>query len=233
MKFRTDGVIIHETPVGEADKFVTVLTRRMGVIRVAARGSRKANGKNTSATQLLTHTDFLLQKGKSGWYADDAHPLTVFFGLKDDLEKLTLAQYFCELCGALCPREEPAEEEVRLLLNALHFLSEGTRPPALLKSVLEGRLLRGAGYMPDLDGAEGDVRFSPATGRIVSENGLPLSAAALTAFRHLLTAPVERCFSFTLSQAAQESLSAVTEAFLLSQLGRGFTTLEFYHTIHN
>ena len=242
MKRKTDGLVIRETPVGEADKFITILTRDHGVMRAAARGARKASSRSAGSTQLLTHAQFSMQEGKNNWYIDDAKPLHVFFDLKDDLEKLTLAQYFCELAGALCPREEPAEEALRLLLNALHYLGCGERPAPLLKAVVEGRLLSAAGYMSDLSGcrqcgaAEGELVFLPAEGQIqcVSHGGgTPLSPAALSAFRHLLCSPLERCFAFSLPPEDQKQLAAASEMFLKAQLGRSFATLDFYSTLHN
>lgn len=239
-KLTTDGLIIRETPVGEADKFVTVLTREQGVLRAAARGSRKANSRSAAATQLLTHTQFSLQQGKNNWYIDDARPLHVFFGLKDDLEKLSLAQYFCELAGAVAPREEPAEDALRLLLNALHYLANGERSALLLKAIVEFRLLAEAGYMPDLTtcsrcgNAEGAFGFLPLEGRLICRDcgGEVLSPAVLTAMRHLQGGSLQSCFAFSLPVAEQKQLAAVSEAFLTAQLGRSFATLDFYKTLH-
>ena len=240
-KLSTDGLIIRETPVGEADKFVTVLTREQGIIRAAARGSRKANSRHAAATQLLTHGQFSLQEGKNNWYIDDARPLHVFFGLKDDLEKLTLAQYFCELAGAIAPREEPAESALRLLLNALHYLAHDQRPAPLLKAIVEFRLLAEAGYMPDLSGCsrcgkeEGVFGFLPGEGRLVCPDcgGEPMSPGVLAAMRHLQGGSLEACFGFSLPEAEQVMLAEVSEAFLKAQLGRSFATLDFYNTLHN
>lgn len=243
MRLVTDALVIRENNVGEADKFVTLLTREQGVLRAAARGSRRVNSRSGAATQLLTHVQLSLQEGKSNWYIDDARPLHVFFELHDDLEKLTLAQYFCELANALCPREESAEEPLRLLLNALHFLAVGTKTPLFLKALVECRLLVGAGYAPDLSTcrhcgkADGDMRFLPNEGRLLcndcGENGVALPPTVLATFRHLITCPLERCFAVSLSPEEQAVLATASEAFLLAQLGRGFSTLDFYHTLHS
>lgn len=242
MPMLTDGLIIRENNVGEADKFVTILTRDHGVIRAAARGSRRVNSRSAAATQLLTHAQFSLREGKSSWYIDDARPLHVFFSLHDDLEKLTLAQYFCELAGALCPREEPAEAALRLLLNALHFLAADQRPAALLKAAVECRLLTEAGYAPNLSACsrcgatEGVFFLLPNEGRLIcaacGDGRFPLSPAALAVLRRLVGGTLEQCFAATLPADACETLSAAVEAFTLAQLGRGFATLDFYHTLH-
>lgn len=243
MKIQTDGLIVRETPVGEADKFVTVLTRSHGIVRAAARGARKTNSRHLAATRLLTHGQFLLQEGKNSWYLDDARPLTVFFELREDLEKLTLGQYFCELAGAIAPREEPAEEALRLLLNALHFLSNGERAPYLLKAVTELRLLAGAGYAPDLTACSrcknesASYGFLPLEGQLVctacGEDAVPLSPAVLSALRRIQGAGLGQCFNITLSPEDCAALATVSEAFLKAQLGRSFSTLDFYNTLHN
>ena len=72
---------------------------------------------------------------------NDAHPIEVFFDLRGDLERLSLAQYFCELAGFFAPEAAPAGDFLRLILNALHFLTRRTRPLPLLKAVVEMRLL--------------------------------------------------------------------------------------------
>ena len=241
MKVMTDGLVIRETPVGEADKFVTLLTRDLGVIRAGARGSRKINSRSGAATRLFTHAQLTVQKSRANWYLEDARPLHLFFELKNDIERLALGQYFCELAGALCPREEPAGEHLRLLLNSLHYLSGGERPPLLLKAVTEGWLTAAAGYQPDLGGcsvcgaAEGEFRLLPEAGRLVCRDcpgeGYPLSPGALAALGRIVEGPLERCFSFTLPEGDLKQLAAATEGFMKAQLGRSFATLDFYHTL--
>ena len=122
MRLTTEALIIRENNnIGEADRFVTALTRELGVVRASARGARNLKSRNASATQLLSYSRLSLYKGREKYIIDDAQPIQVFFDLRSDLEKLALAQYFCELAGLLAPQEEPAEDILRLMLNALHF----------------------------------------------------------------------------------------------------------------
>lgn len=60
---------------------------------------------------------------------DSAEADTIFFGVRQDIEKLALASYFCELCIQAIPREEPAEEYLRLLLNASTSWKTGSGAP--------------------------------------------------------------------------------------------------------
>lgn len=243
MKLTTDGLIIREhNALRDSDRFLTVLTRDHGVIRVSVRGARQLKNRNASATQLLCYSRLTLYKGRDTYTVDDAEPLRVFFEVRENLEKLALAQYFCELAAVLCPAEESAEEELRLLLNALHFLAEDSRPQAHIKAVTELRLLCCAGYMPAVDrcavcGCTEFTRFSPLRGVAFCEAcnsdaaSIPLNGGAWAAMRHVVSAPFEKCFSFTVSDEALALFADAVERFLLAQLNRGFLTLDFYKSL--
>ncbi len=245
MPLITDALILRENNhIGEADRFVVALTRSRGLLRASARGAQKIKSRNAAATQLLSYSRLTLIEGRDKYIITEAEPLHVFFELRSDIEKLSLAQYFCEITGALVPWEEPAEEALRLLLNALHFLGEGTRPALQVKAVAELRLLSKAGYSPDLSvcrrcggPVEEGAYLSLARGTLTcarcgSEPGAAaISPSVLAALRHILRSPLEKCFQFALPEAALRALAGVTESFLLAQLGRSFRTLEFYHTL--
>lgn len=243
MKLTTDALIVRENNnIGESDRFVTALTRDCGLIRASVRGARNLKSRNSSATQLLCYSRLTLYKGREKYIVDDAEPIKVFFGVREELDKLALAQYFCELAGVLAPQEEPAEEALRLLLNALHYLAEGSRPLPLIKAVTELRLLCLAGYMPSVAacagcGTENGAWFSPLQGVLLcdtchgSVGAVPVVPSVLAALRHIVYAPFERCFAFSLPEADIMALGDVAERFLLAQLGRSFNTLEFYHSL--
>lgn len=243
MKLTTDALIVRENNnIGESDRFITALTRDCGLIRASVRGARNLKSRNSSATGLLCYSRLTLYKGREKYIVDDAEPIKVFFGVREQLDRLALAQYFCELAGVLAPQEEPAEEALRLLLNALHYLAEGSRPLPLLKAVTELRLLCQAGYTPAVAscascGSETGVWFSPLQGVLLCDachgttSAIPITPSVLAALRHVVYAPFERCFAFSLPETEAAALSDLTERFLLAQLGRSFNTLEFYHSI--
>ncbi len=132
------------------------------------------------------------------------------------------------------------------MLNAMYFLSKGSRTNAVLKAIVEMRMMSLAGYMPDLvccaecKGYEAETMyFLPRSGRILCENcyrpqqgGEPavrLSRGALTALRQTVYADFDRLFSFRLSKTAERQLGEASERYVLETLGRGFGTLDFYH----
>ncbi|MCI9575658.1 MAG: DNA repair protein RecO [Clostridiales bacterium] len=249
MQINTDGLVIRESSVGENDRLITVLTREEGLVRAFARQAKSMKNSKASSTQLLCYSRFSIYQGRDKYMINDAQPLAVFFDLRKDLGRLSLAQYFCELAGALAPEESPAGDFLRLILNALHFLSKGLRPNLLLKAIVEMRMLSLAGYMPDLVScaecgcyeAE-EMRFLPQSGILYCQEcwdkldpslrdqpSLPMGKGTLTAFRHTIYAEFDKLFSFQLPEAALVRLAQISETYLLQTLGRGFRTLDFYH----
>ncbi len=241
----TDGLVVRDyDSLSEADRFVAILTRDKGLIRASARGAKNVKSRSGAGTQLLSYSRLSLIPARDKYIVEDAKPLQVFFGLRQDVEGLALAQYFCELALYLTPTDSPADEHLRLFLNALHYLCEGQKNPLLVKAVVEGRLLELEGYMPDLTGCahcgctQGEsMWFSPANGTLFcdtcqrDEDVMPIPPRVLAALRHIFYGEFERCFSFTLPREDTARLATVMERFLLAQQQRTFATLPFYHTL--
>ena len=146
MQLETDGLVIAEQSIGESDRLVTVLTRDEGIVRAFARQAKKSGSTKVSATQLFCYSRFTIYKGREKYIIDDARPAELFFDLRRDIECLALAQYFCQLAVELVPEGVESADFLRLVLNALHFLCRGTRPQAVLKAIVELRMLSEAGY---------------------------------------------------------------------------------------
>ncbi len=241
MTILTDGIIINEKPLKDKDKIITVLTRERGVISIFANGAKV--GKHSSATGLLAYSDLSLASTRGDSYVlKDAVPKQVFFRLREDLTVLSLAQYFAELTYELCPREDKADEELSLILNALHLLCDGKKDISLIKSVTELRLLTLAGYMPAVecccecgcDLKDETLFFDYTTGEFFCEKCkgnrklLPCSVGVLTAMRYICLAPANKIFSFSLSPDGLSALSEITERYLKSITRKKFKTLDFY-----
>lgn len=246
MQINTEGLVLNETNVGETDRLVTVLTKKEGVLRAFAKQANRTSGSKLAATRLFCYSRLSVYKGRDKYIIDDAMPIEVFFELRKNLEGLTLAQYFCELSISLAPREAPADDFLRLLLNAFYFLCKGSRSPMLLKAVVEMRMLSLTGYMPNLVACEEcgcyeaeEMFFYPRNGTLLcgeccresrkGEMGIPLSRGVLTAMRHIIYVDFEKLFSFSLPDEGLKQLAQVSEQYLLATLGHSFQTLDFYH----
>lgn len=246
MYIKTDAVVIKEQTIGESDRLVTLLTRNSGVIRAFARKAKSLKDSKSASTGLLAYSDFSIYKGKDKYIVDSAELKDIFFNLRSDIVALSLAQYFCELAFMLVPEETDSEEYLRIVLNSLHFLSQGKKHPLLLKAVTELRMLAISGYMPDLIACKGcscyeneAMYFVPSVAAIYCEDCFDLASAsliklsmgALTAMRHICYVDFNKLYSFSLPENALKELSTATERYLTEVLGRIPPTLDFYKTI--
>lgn len=247
MKFTTQGLIIKQQNIGEQDRLVWVLTKDLGVIRAFVRGAKNIKNPKSTATGLLCYSKLSVYKGKDAYSIDEAEVLELFFDLRKDIEKMSLAQYFCELANYICPQEQSAEKQLSLILNALHLLSTTNKSQALIKACVELRLASFAGYMPDLvmcrDCGEyetpvmmfllskGALKCTECFKKSPSDKAVPLDTGLLHALRHIVFSEDKKVFSFSLSDDGLEKLNYITENYLAGVLEKDFSTLHFYKTI--
>lgn len=247
MRLSTDGLIVREQNVGENDRLVVALTRHRGLVTAFAPGARRLKNRNASSTGLLCYSNLTFFRGKDTYKVDEASAIEVFFSLRSDIVRISLAQYFCELSLCLAPEGTGAEDFLRLVLNSLHFLASGGRPELLIKSVMELRMLCLAGYMPDLlacsgcgafegeemflDPVGGSLCCGQCRGMAHGAGLLPLSRSVLAGLRHICYADFDKLFAFTLPEEGLRDLNRVVERYLLIQTDRRFKTLDFYHSL--
>ncbi|MEI6579897.1 MAG: DNA repair protein RecO [Eubacteriales bacterium] len=242
MQMNTDGLVIRQTDTGENDRIVTVLTKDYGIIRAFANGAKRIKSSSQCATQLLSYSRFSIYQGKESYIINEAQSIEVFFKLRQDIERLTLAQYFCELAGELAPEMDEADDYLKLMLNSLSFLANGTRPQLLLKALTELRMLCLSGYMPDLTACESCGKFEDTLMFFDKENGqlfcsecspkgVPVGMGVVTAMRHICYSEAVKLYAFTLPVESLKLLSQVTESYLATHIQRKFKTLEFFNNL--
>lgn len=233
------GLVLRQTDYLEHDRLLNVLTDTQGRVTLRARGVRSSRSPLKSACQLLAYSEFTVFYGKNSIVIQEAVPIALFMPLRSDLERLSLASYFAQVAEAVSQEDAPDEAMLRLCLHALHALC--TREKRLVKAAFELRCACLAGYMPQLShcpicGNPQPDRF--AMGTVVcapcAADGAvrhTINPDLLAAMRYLCTCPVERLFAFRLGEENLKQLERISQDFLLSQLDRGFSALDFYQSL--
>lgn len=243
------GVVLTQRMLGEQDRFIDILTAEYGVIEVLVKGAGKINSKTGSGTQLFAYSEFCLaDKKKGARMLSSVSPIQIFYGLRGSVTAVSLASYFSQiLTFAVLPRSG-TPEILRLLLNCLHFLSEGRRDELMLKAIFELRIVSLLGYMPDVIMCRACGRYLPEELLFAVEDGyfvcktccqpsdaprtlIEMPAGVLLAIRHIVLSDFEKIFSFRLSESCQKPLYRFAEQFLEYHLDRSFPTLDFYKTL--
>ena len=63
--YRDEGIVLRTQKLGEADRIITLLTRRNGRIRAVARGVRKTSSRIGARLEPFNHVDVQFYEGKS------------------------------------------------------------------------------------------------------------------------------------------------------------------------
>lgn len=245
MQTQTDGLIIKSRDINENDTVVKVLTGDLGLISAFANGTKRVRSRTASAAvSPMTYSHLTLYRGRDSYIIDDAKAIDIFFGLREDIEKLSLANYFCELAGEFSPENTQAHEFLSLTLNLMHLLSEDRRSAEFLKPVGELRMLALAGYMPELTGCMScgeelpdEPVFNVSRAGFFCRSctpdgeGIPVTQGVINAMRHICTCEDRALFSFKMPESSLKLLREVTESYLIMQLGRRPKTLDFYKSI--
>ncbi|MCI8654172.1 MAG: DNA repair protein RecO [Angelakisella sp.] len=247
MQLGTRAVVLSAKNLEEYDRLVTLLTEDLGVVTAYAKGARRQKGTMASATEQLSYSALQIFRNRDRTFVDKAEAETIFFAIRQDMDRLALASYFCQLCQELIPEGDTQAGYLHLMMNTLTLLDRGKLPLGQLKAVFELRLLTMSGYMPDLvacavcgELSGGEILFAPTGGVIYCGEHAPraglmpliaLSPGVFQAMRHIIYSDFERLFSFRLGADGLEQLAKASEAYLLAQVERVLPALNFYKTI--
>ena len=247
MHITTKALVLRGVDYKESDKILTLLTADMGKVTASARGCRKKGSPIAAGCQLLCWSEMVLYEYQGRWVVKEAVTEREFRGVRDDLEKLALACYLAEVTEVLAVEGLPSPELLSLTLNSLHALEKLNRPQALVKAAFELKAMCLAGYEPLLEGCavcgaeeaddprfhlrEGILHCAPCRGELGDGISMPLDGGALQAMRHIAWGDPKRLFSVALGEESLKRLADLAEAYLHTQLERGFRTLDYYKSI--
>ena len=245
MYLTTRGLVLRVTDYNDRDALLTLLTPNHGKLTVKARGLRRKNSPLTAPCQLLAFGEYTLFEYRGMYTINEAQSVELFQSLRRDLVKLSLGTYFAQAAEVVSQEDMPSPELLSLVLNCLHGLSKLDLPEAQVKAVFELRAACIAGYTPDLFGChvcgnQNPDRFDISAGRLEcaacrssdsSGIRLPVSPGTLDAMQYICLCEPKRIFRFHTSPETLEQLSGISEAYLTTQLERGFSTLDFYKSL--
>ena len=243
-KLVTKGIVLRATATKEADYILNILTDSLGRIAVVARGARRKGSRIAAGSELLAFSELVLYQRGNWYYLDEASTISLFDGIRQDIELLSLASYFAEMTECVTAEDEPVPEILSLLLNSLYALDTLQKPQSIVKAAFELKLLALSGYEPLLDdfvlcNTHNTQVFDAQQGVLLckecADHGgsglLPLDAGSFAAMRHVLFSEPKRMLSFSLSGETEKRFAAACEVFAQVQLDRRFKTLDFYKSM--
>jgi DNA repair protein RecO (recombination protein O) len=193
--YRDEAVVLRVHKLGEADRIVTLLTRRHGRVRAVGKGVRRTTSRFGARLEPGSHIDVQLhsrlpdgQHPPGGQRGLDLVTQTDSLGaygaqLAGDYSRWTAVSAICETAERLTEEGEPALRLYLLVVGALRALVEGTHASGLVLDAFFVRAMSGAGWEPALTecakcSAPGPhAAFHVASGGAVCEDCRPPGSA--------------------------------------------------------
>ena len=95
---KATGIIIKQTEFGESNRMLSIFTKEFGIIRASVYGAKSVKSGKGASSQFLCFSEFELSKGNSDLYTVySATAEESFYPISEDIEKLSLAVYLCDL----------------------------------------------------------------------------------------------------------------------------------------
>lgn len=91
------GIVLKQTPFGEYDRRVCLLTREKGKITAFARGARKPGNRLAAATNPFAFGSFRLYEGRNSYTISEAEIRNYFPELMTDYVGACYGMYFAEV----------------------------------------------------------------------------------------------------------------------------------------
>jgi DNA repair protein RecO (recombination protein O) len=160
--YRDEAVVLRVHKLGEADRIITMLTRRHGRVRAVGKGVRRTTSKFGASLEPGSHIDVQLhsrlpegQHPPGGQRGLDLVTQTESLGaygaqVANDYGRWTAVSAICETAERLTEEGEPALRLYLLLVGALRTLAERIHAPGLVLDAFFLRAMSNAGWEPAL-----------------------------------------------------------------------------------
>lgn len=248
------ALVVKSVDYGEFDKLLTLVTEDKGKLTVTVKGGKSLRSKFVSVSEPFTYAVFNLRRSNKYFYVYDSDLLEDFYLLRDSIEKLSLAAYFCDIASETALEGVSDPEILKLSLNALYALAYKDYSIHIVKAAYEFKLAVISGFMPDLSccemcGAENgeelyiDVRGgrllcgdcislgSEQTGLDTNSVVISVTAPVVAAMNYISACPIQKFLSFRLDESEIPVFSSACEKYLINHLEKEFFTLDFYRSL--
>lgn len=155
---KTPGIVLQTLPSGEANIFLTIFTRELGLVKATAQGARLGRSKMRYGLQKYDVSLFSFVYGKNIWRLTGAVPVSsIYYDFKKKKEELRMIASVCLLLQRLMTGEEQNIKLFDLFTNAVAFLDKSALTEeeiGYFEFLFVLRILYNLGYISGSSGLE-------------------------------------------------------------------------------
>ena len=207
------GIILKQTPVGEYDRHISLLTKERGKISAFARGARKPANRLAAATNPFSFGTFKLYEGKNSYTVVEADIQNYFEELRTDYIGAYYGMYFAEVADFYTRENNDEREMMKLLYQTLRALCAPSLPDPLIRCIYECKAIAVNGEFP---GPPADEKLEEST---------------VYALQYIASSPIEKLYTFNVTETVLKQLQQVSARYMKRFVGREFKSLEVLQTL--
>lgn len=207
------GIILKQTPIGEYDRRICLLTKEKGKISAFVSGSRKPGSRLSSATNPFSFGVFKLRVRTSAYNVEEADIQNYFEELRKDYIGAYYGMYFAEVADYYTRENNDEREMMKLLYQSLRALSVSSIPRELVRFIYEIKSIVVNGEFP---GLPADWELEDSTRYAVS---------------FIAESSIEKLFTFTVSEAVLAQLEKLADHYRMKIMDKEFKSLEILKTL--
>ena len=207
------GIILKQTPVGEYDRHISLLTKERGKLSAFARGARRPGSRLAAATNPFAFGTFKLYEGKNSYTVAEADIQNYFEELREDYIGACYGMYFAEVTDYYTRENNDEREMLKLLYQTLRALCAESLSNPLVRCVFECRAIAVNGEFP---GPPADRKLEEST---------------VYSLQYIVSSPIEKLYTFAVKESVLEELKQVASDYMKRFVGREFKSLEVLQTL--
>ncbi len=207
------GMILKQTPIGEYDRRICLLTKEKGKISAFARGARKPGNRLAAATNPFSFGTFKLYAGRDSYTVSEAEIHNYFEELMTDYVGAYYGMYFAEVADYYTRENNDEREMLKLLYQSLRALCAPALPNPLVKCVFELKAIVVNGEFPG-----------------IPQNQV-LEESTKYTLHYIATSPIERLYTFAVTDSVLHELTSIATEYRERFMDRKFKSLEILKTL--
>lgn len=207
------GMVLKQSPSGEYDRRVTILTKERGKIVAFARGARRQGNRLAAATNSFAFGVFKLVPGRDAYTLTDAEIQNYFEGLMSDFEGAYYGMYFAEIADYYGRENNDERQMLGLMYQSLKALTAPSLSKPLVRTIFECKAIAVNGEYPGAPTDRG------------------LSDSAVYALNYVGTSSLEKLYTFTVTEEVLREMQEVAEEYRKRYMRKDFKSLEILKTL--
>ena len=207
------GMVLSQTPIGEYDRRICILTKERGKISAFAKGARRPGSRFMAATNPFSFGQFKLYEGKNSYNVAEANISQYFEELRGDYIGAYYGMYFLEVADYYTRENNDERDMLRLLYQSMRALLHPSLNDQLVRCIFELKALIVNGEYPGVPKEQ------------------ELLDSTVYALQFIEKTGVEKLYTFTVKEEVLEELQAVAKKYRRRFMDRQFKSLEILETL--